>query len=474
MYKRLFNIEELENSKLLQFLYYAVIFSFFVTFYGWISRDVGSISSIAQNTYICPPYFTSCYKLFFYQILPYGYSQSFFYVILYVILLYGALSAYKKDWVSAHKALLVTFSWKFIWVFFLSYSVAGNFDYYDMGFAFVLLFLQNKAYFAKLMFVWFYFLASTIKIHEGWIFGTYLTSLITGAPFFSNKLTPFFTNIVIVMQIVGSWFLFSKNKILQRLSFLYFSMFHIYSGILVNLRYIAISIPALYILFANDKHIDEDADKPFEVKKVDRSTVFGYTFMFSILAFQMIAYYIPGDQKKTLEGNYYGLYMFEANHQCISTATFYFKDGREPLVRTRENHLANNRCDAYRYYFALHNLCKDSSFNKISWTFDHSINGHKYERMVDEENVCTLTYSPLAHNKWIKMDREASTINTPVYKNGYGSGRDVIRFQVPSDSYENEDLAQKMSMFYWGLWILALVVVIFKVIKATYYDKRGK
>ncbi|MEK7627845.1 MAG: hypothetical protein AAB421_00295 [Patescibacteria group bacterium] len=458
-YYQFFAIQEIESSPVLQLLFYALSLSFFITFFGWVEKNFISISTYQNGLHVCPPYFPSCGEYLFLESLPYGYSQSAFYLLLFLALSYGVYAAYRKDWTSAHVVILSCLIWKVIVGFFFTYGLTGNFDYYDMALAFVWLFMREKEYFAKITFVFLYVLASSIKIDGGWIFANYFNSLFTGAPLFNHAILPFFTNIVIVMQMVGSWFLLSNRRLLQTAALTYFLLFHIYSGIIVNYRYIAISIPALFILFSQQGH--------FHIKRITRNTLLGYLFLLFLLAGQLTGILIPGDQKKTLEGNYYGMYMFEANHQCFSKATVYSTGNTEPIVLARENHVANNRCDPYRYWFPLKTKCmRDDSVARISWTFDHSINGEKYERIVDVEDVCVLEYRPFAHNEWIRTDN-AQVLDTPIFKNGFAY--DISpQIKVSPDLIKNEKLLENLVSGYWLLWILSILGACSAVLYATF------
>lgn len=126
-----------------------------------------------------------------------------------------------------------------------------------------------------------------------------------------------------------------------------------------------------------------------------------------LLCLQLMPVFIQGDEKLTLEGNKYGLYMFEANHQCISTTRIFFHDGK---VRTdkRESKSARDRCDPYRVWFHIKNkFCERMPGGvRVAWTFDHSINGGPFLRIVDVEDVCTLSYHALKHNAWIRTERD--------------------------------------------------------------------
>lgn len=470
-YSHVFNLQEIEDSKLLKALWVAVCISFFITFYSWINSSSTSIYSYLSGTNLCPPYLWDCGKYYFFDDLPYGYSAGYFYVTMFMILFASIYHVLKNKIAIAHLLLLVTFAWKILWIFLLTYGGQGNYDYYDLTFAFILLFLPHKIYFAQVSFVWLYFLASTIKIDDGWILGNYFKALITGAPIISENLTPFFTNLVILMQMLGAWFLFSNNKILQRIVFLYFLAFHIYSGFIVNFRYITISIPALVILFGNLKLFDKIT---FRVLPISPKTIAGYAFLAVLLIGQMIGIWIPGDQKKTLEGNYWGLFMFEAAHQCKSNIVVFNPENPEEILRevkTKSN-IANNRCDPYfDFYRIKRNFCENISNPKVSWTFDHSINGHPFERIVDEANICTKEYKSFQHNEWIKIGRQAEVLDTPVYRIGYLQGVDEVKYNFPASPNKNDYLLNLLTQFYKYLWVTTLLVIISILLYKTFKNK---
>lgn len=459
-YLKIFSLHEVEQSFTLQILFYIISISFFVTFYGWVERSTISISSYLNGSNVCPPYFQGCGKYYFLEGLPYGYTQGFFYVIIFLILLYGLFSAAKHNWKNAHLSLLTLLTWKIIYVFFLTYGTAGNFDYYDMLLAFVWLFLKEKEYFAKLLFVTFYFAASTIKIHEGWILGNYLNTTILGSPFFDNSILPIFTNIVILMQMIGSWFLLSKHTKIQKLAFLYFVTFHLYSGIIVNYRYITISLTTLLVLFSfNFDSIKVTNNKYIAIKKISKKTLAGYIFLGLLLCSQWIAILIPGDQKKTLEGTFYGLFMFDANHQCSSNTIVEYKDGKTKKYQ-KNNTIANNRCDPYQHWYKIKRLCEiDPSIEKIHWDFDHSINGHHYERIVSVDNACTLNYKNLSRNEWIKIGSDAKTTDQPVYKDGYSRSLNSSK-NGPLTAPNTNIYLDLIINTYWTIWFIVLLTVI--------------
>jgi len=411
LYRKFFSISEIETTPLLQWSFGALLLTYFVTFYYYSQTGFATTEAYLQNNFMCWPHWQTCGEYYFLSNLPYGYSQGILYVFLFFVILLIVGTIWKKDWVLAHLLLSILFFWKFFVVFFYTSMGGGNFNYYDIIFTIILLWLPYKLFFLKLSFVLLYFLAATIKIHEGWILGTYFTQLKTGLPIFPDWLTPLFTNAVIFMQIIGAWFLLSSKMVLQRLSLFYFISFHLFSGIIVFYRYMISTLPLLLILFG-----PRYTHTPVPL---DKKSIIGWLFMLLLFCFQFIPLTIEGDQKMTMEGNQYGLYMFEANHQCITQSTIYEKNG-ESRQLYRESFSARERCDPYRSWFRIQQLCKrDSNIATITWQFDHSINGGAFHRIVDTNNACALDYKPFTHNEWIKLPKNNPEIIGYPVKNVY-------------------------------------------------------
>src|SRR6185436_1283606 len=109
----------------------------------------------------------------------------------------------------------------------------GPYDYYHVILTSVLLFVPYKEFFLKLAFVFMYFMSVTVKFTPAWTLGTYFSSLRSGVALFPGWSAIFLTNFVIFIQVVDSWFLMSRNWILQRISFAIAVIFHLYSGVFV-------------------------------------------------------------------------------------------------------------------------------------------------------------------------------------------------------------------------------------------------
>ena len=411
-YRTLFSVQEIEDSHVLQWVFGATLLSFLITFYRWTSSLAVTETAFLKVWHLCWPWFQDCGHWYFLEALPYGYSQTTLYMVLFAIMLLIVFLMWKREWMLAHILMVILFLWKVLVMFVLTYGISGNFDYYHIVFAFILLFLPLKLFFLKLTFVLFYFLSATIKIHEGWILGTYFSALQTGIPLFPDFTIPIWTNIVIFMQTLGAWFLLSSNKLLQRGALVYFVMFHLYSGTIVEYHYPLIVLPTLLILFG-------PWYKPESVP-LGRKALPGFILLGILFILQLSSVFIPGDEKITLEGNKYGMYMFEANHQCISNITFHQKSGTS-TTELDESINARNRCDPYDYWFFINQVCKRESedLERVTWTFDHSINGGPFYRIVETDDACGLEYHPWSHDKWIRTPEEGADIIGYPVKNLY-------------------------------------------------------
>lgn len=402
---------EFSQNVRLQWALGALIFCYFIAFTGWIGRSVVSVSQIEVSRQVCPVYFQSCDTFYFLHSLPTGYSQNILYMLLFGSLLLAVYFLAERKFRFVQYALAPSFLWHASVIFLLSKSLAGNYEYYVFVFGFILLLLQHKEFFLKLCIVLMYALSTVAKLHPAWIAGGYFVPLNLGLPLFPDWSIPLMTNLVILAEMVGAWFLLSSRPGLQRAALVFFVLFHLYSGILVSYRYPATILPMLLILFGPWYR--------FTKVPLDRRAIIGWLFVCVISIVQFLPLMIKGDEKLTLEGNMYGLYMFESNHQCISEAYVHYESGViEEGLDIQSS--ARYRCDPYDIWFRLKLMCENRpSIQKITWTFDHSINGDPFLRIVDVEDACTLEYKPFRHNEWIKTHEDNPEIIGYPVKNYY-------------------------------------------------------
>ncbi len=438
-YRRIFSIAEIEREPILQWMFGGSLLFFFLTFNRWISSPSITIEQAQRGANVCWEYFQGCEKFFFLHEIGVGYSQTIFYMALYAIMLSIVYCMWRKKWARAHAFLLLLLVWEILITLVLSFSDGAPYYYYHIVLTTMLLVVPHKEFFLKFSFVFMYFMSVTTKIDSTWILGTYFTSLRDGLPLFPDSLAAPITNLVIFMQMIGAWFLISRNRVLQRIAFLYFLAFHLYSGVFVMYFYPTVSIPPLLILFGS---MYRYTAIPFSKKAIAGCVVIAL-----VAVFQLLGFTAPGDRRMTLEGNKFGMFMFEANHQCVVTTGTYRKS--EPTQRpdfeveegTRctsffcltkrttgkveggltlreeryESGTAWNRCYPYEWWSRLQARCtRDDSIDHISLRIDHSINGEPFYRTVDEKNICDVPYRAFGGNTWIKQPPEAPLIGYPV------------------------------------------------------------
>jgi len=410
-YDHVFSVEEVYASKVLKAALGALLFAYFLTFNVWISEYRFTIEAVKEGVHLCWPYAQNCGDWYFLSGLPFGYTANIFYMFLFALMGWSAWSMLVGKWRTAHALMWPLFIWKTVMVLWLSMTQVGNYEYYHLVFSAILLALPHKLFFLKFSVVWFYFLSVAAKIHPSWTLGLYFSSLKTGLPILPDALMPVWTNAVIFMEMVAAWWLLGPKSKWQRIVFIFFVFFHLYSGLLVNYRYPATVLPMLFILFG-PWYTQTAIPKGWK-------TAFGWILMGLLAVGQSISHLIPGDEKSTLEGNFYGLYMFEANHQCREEAVIYRTD-QDPETRVKGSFQARNRCDAYRVWFKYQQLCKlDPSVERIAVKFDHSINGNPFYRTVDLPNICAVDYKPFSRNAWIKTDKDGAELQGYPMRNYY-------------------------------------------------------
>lgn len=435
-YRRVCSIDEIENQTILQWMFGGILLFFFLTFGSWIGATQATIQAAESGVALCWPFFQNCADYYFLEALPYGYSQNIFYMCLYGIMLAIVYAMWRKKWELAHLLLFTLLIWEILTVLFV-YREAAPYYYYHITLTSILLFARHKEYFLKLAFVVMYFLSATVKLNDGWVLGTYFTSLELGLPIFPDIFAPLLTNFVIFTQIVGAWFLLSRNAYLKNLVLAELIFFHLYSGAFVHYNYPTVAIVPLIILFGP---LSRHTPTPFK-----RDTWFGWLVIMILLICQLVGFAAPGDRRMTLENNRWGMYMFEANHQCFADMTIHSEGSRETFdweaakgtpcngfyclvkqsvsstgtstaeTRRYESGSAWNRCAPYEWWSRIHSFCeRDTSVQRVEFRLSHSINGGPFYRTVDLPNICDVDFLPFVHNEWIKVPPEALVDGYPV------------------------------------------------------------
>jgi hypothetical protein len=403
LYHRLFSLHEIEQDVALRLFGGAILIGYLVTYAAWQMDPSTTIDAVKTGQNLCWPFFQSCADWIKLRGLPYGYSQTTIFMGMFGLIMLAAYALLARRILLAHASILALFVFK-LYMTLIAFWHNGNYDYYHTLFNIVFLFLPRKRFFGSLILVWCYFLSTATKIHPSWTLAGFFGAMREGLPLTPRSVEPVMTNLVVFMEMVMSWFLFSRRRWLQQSVFTFFCLFHLYSGILVGYHYPTIVMPSLVIFFG-------PLFRPFPSVPLTRAGLPGWILVAALLACQLFSHLLPGDTKLTMQGNYYGLYMFEANHQC--RVTYASDEWRKTKIRDHVN--ARFRCGAWEnMVHAQQKFCRDGENQKIAFTILHSINGGPFYKIVNEPDLCSLHYKAFASNDWIKNETNAEITGRPV------------------------------------------------------------
>lgn len=405
---RFFSLQEIRDDLLLRWFGGAILIGYTVTFASWWGSMNTTPVALERGTVNCWPFFQSCGDWLWLQLPPDGYSQSMFYALLLGTIILAAWGLVTNRIRFAHLCFGVLLLAKG-YLSLQNYTFKGNFDYYHTTFALIYLLLPHKRFFGSLSIPLFYYLSTVAKIHPSWTLGGYFSSMTLGLPLFPLGSEPIPTNLLIFMEMVFGWFLFSHRPKVQRVAFWFFVGFHLYSSILVGYRYPVTVLPVLMVFFG-------PFFKPFKEVPNDRAAIPGWLAVGTLFFLQFIPVAIPGDEKMTMEGNFYGLYMFEANHQCQTR----YSDGTGNTMLVERESAPRNRCDPWdALQVVRHRYCNNPKApGPIGLEILHSINGGPFYQIVNERDACKLTFKPFSKNHWIKDTDTAPAVGRP-YMNYY-------------------------------------------------------
>ncbi len=367
-----------------------------ITLSIWIGENYVSISYAVKNLAVCPPYFKSCTKLYFFDNIQFTSGHNIFYLVLFFILFLAIYFLFTKRYGKFMVLISLLLLYKFIYLYFLTYLSQGNSSVLGLLFGTVFVFSIYKIFYLRILFVGFYFCAGLIKLDSGYFYGTAFSSIKNGLPLVPDFLIQYVGLFFIFLCFLIPPFLLSNRKIFRYTSLALLTVFHMYSILVVGYKFPLLIIPILWLLFYFEK-----TDFTLNYKYIkDYVSIIVILLMFTM---QLIPFFIKGDAKLTGEGYKYGFYMYDANHKCFSRTKISFKDGA-----IKENYWVQDvfmyNCDPYLQWYRLNNSCKFPTVNKISLKYYHSVNGEDYKNIIDEENVCLLHYKPFSHNDWIILD----------------------------------------------------------------------
>lgn len=307
-----------------------------------------------------------------------------------------------------------------------------NFDLYDIIFLFIFIFAPNKLVYSRFFFVAIYFVCATIKFDEGWIAGSYFTSLAHGLPLIPKDETIAILagNAVIILQIFLAWGLFARSFNVRSVCFYLLVTFHIYSTTMVGLRFPVSTLPLLLVLFLPDlktgewpRKLDDRwrfLDLGLSGWSVRSKATLALCFvLLSVLQVHKVT--IPGNEKLSFQGSGFSFFMFDGNHQCAFIVESENEIGKISLLESRANVFGQHRCSTYNYlFYAKQRYCVGENYGNLKFSMFSSINGERMFQIIDRVDLCKLSYNHFSSNDWIDLDHSPSGPGHLVYENLYG------------------------------------------------------
>ena len=366
-------------------------------------------AQVLSNSAVCPPYFQDCLSLYVFDVPPDGYSQNIVLAGIGGLVFLALFFLYTRDFVRFSYCIAIPLFCKILIVYFLTYLVPGNYNVLGIFFGLILLFSIHKIFFLRILMVSFYLCASVLKVHSGYLTGTVFSSLALGLPLVPDIVLPYVGIIFLLICIIPPLCLLAPSKRIRLVALFILTVFHVYSASVVGQRYVVLVLPILWLLF----YFKEES---FVCNKQYLKDWGGIIIISCMLLLQCLPLFIQGDERLTGEGYRYGYYMYDGNHQCVSTKKIVLDNG-EIRNLVWENKKAMFACDPYEEWYKIKRWCDLEKVRNIEWTYDHSLNGAPYRRIVDVKNACELTYHPFSHNEWIRED--GATIDKKVIKNSF-------------------------------------------------------
>ncbi len=369
---------------------YKLIFLYFYIAHFYNIKDFFTLRFLSYtgeySNLACPPYFKYC-NYFTIKDLPESYSYTFFILIILCSYTFSIYFYLKKNFAKATLCILPLLTIEFLQATFLVSFISMPFEYFSTYLFLVFILSKNKIENLKFMLVLFYILAGLTKITPAWILAEYMNNLTLGFPLIPKAWNLVAANTVIIFELFFVNFLFSlKFKKIKFLTFLFFLIFHLYSYLIVGLRYPLYCLPLLCILY-----FDKTQTKVFKCSIYIK--VLGFLFIL-INTFHFI---IPGDHRITYEASKLTLNMFDGSRQSITTITPKDKNSIKII-----NNKAYSRYSAYHAFKDAQRYCISNEMVSLSFTV--SIDREPFYQIINEENICNKEFKSFSHNYWINVE----------------------------------------------------------------------
>lgn len=395
-YDVFFAVDEIRQSKRLQAVFLA---SWFICFFDLEKR---STYPGIKNHEICWAFFENCKHYFPFETLPNSYNYMIWNGLILTLLFAAVWAAIQVRWSLAHFFLGLVLIWKFCLNFIFINSHQTNFELLHLIPSFILLFSKNKLFSLRITWALACLFAARVKLNEGWILGSYFTSLRLGLPLIPKPLIPIVTNAVILGEIILSYGLIAKNDRVRKISLSTWLGFHLYSATFVGFYY-----PVRCLLFLGTIFAFPQNDSSFAKSESKRMSLRSWVAIGLIVFINFLPSVVSKDPNLSTEGLDYGFFMINSNYQCLSSVTTLNSSGAAIKNWKSGSTAAMNRCFVIDTFQAIKRQCAQlGPGQKITWSFLQSQNGGPFYEIISEPDACALTFNAFAPNSWIRTPTE--------------------------------------------------------------------
>ena len=394
--ERIFSPQIFKENLWLRVVYYALTLHSILLFSAWRDTGVLTTQSLQSNGFSCWPYFLSCDVFYVFSDMPSSYSLGILYTILGTGIALSCIYAIRDRWALALFFLFLITCFKIFVVYIASYSLPTNYNELVILISILLLFARERIFALKICSTLFYYAAFFNKLHSGYLSGDVFTSLALGLPFVPDTVLPYFGILFMIMLLILPTLLWSQSRRVRILAAICLMVFHLSTIAIVGFMYPLLCIPLILLTIHSPQKI-------FSLKTISTDRLLFLIVLLMIVG-QLFSLMIPGDNRLTGEGTKFGFYMHDANHQC-SGFLEQKKTDRAVQLFPYSNGMAMGVCDPYRLWFTSRSLCAHTDTESVSMYFKHSMNGGRFYELVNEENICSKSYSLIQHNEWIHTNR---------------------------------------------------------------------
>lgn len=394
-------LQELNKNEFLKWVGIIFCLEHLLTIFFWSTERPLHLILTNPTFRICWPHWESC------QYLSWNNESVRALLILYLALaLFSIILWIAKSYRAAILGTISTLALK-NFIIVQDYRLGGNYHYIPTLLCLAFLFLPNRTRSLPFFFWMIYFTAGILKLDTQWL---------SGAAINERLFPPIIIQIgvwyVLVLEIIFSFFIFSKNRNLFWFFFTQIFIFHLFSWHLTRFFYPSVMLLMLAILILL-REIETPSWSIKDVKKFFRQRPVAIAV--SIFVFlQLPQYYLPGKAALTGQGRSFALIMYDGRTDCQPHLSVWRRNQvKEELPLTAPWLITRIKCDPIIYKQLAERVCqwsqKDDGVEQIDLHLPIKYeNETEYRSIVSVNDICNkkLSYSNFFPNYWIRSNNE--------------------------------------------------------------------